>query len=227
MKIKEYRQRLLQKCDEYPHIKVTYKIAKGTILSFFLSLVFINCNFLSSIFSNIFAGFLTGLVLSLISSIKSKSLIDIDIAYNYLNEIHDRYLTETEALVDYRKIRNANDDDYQEGVYLLVSEMNAIEEKLRSGDNDPLIEESLGNKPTLLFSSDCDSDYNIENQKRQYDEIIFDYLNQKMSFDHETRFDIDNKIYYLHLAHKMLNSRVYKTMKELRAKQLNTNRIIL
>ena len=204
-KIQEFIQKQRKNYTEYPHLKVTYKIAGFTFLSFILSLVFVNCSFLSSIFSNIFAGFLTGLVLSLISGTKSKSLIDIDIAYNYLNEIHDRYLTETEALVDYKKIRNASDDDYQEGVYLLVSEMNAIEEKLRSGDNDPLIEESLGNKPTLLFSSDCDSDYNIENQKRQYDEIIFDYLNQKMSFDHETRFNIDKKIYYLHLAHKINN----------------------
>lgn len=201
----------MKKITKYPHLKCTIWISIAAIIVLTVSLI-VPYSPWDSILQNIFAGLITGIVVTLISSLKSKELKDAEIEDQFLKIVHDLYISSRRAYGDYRKVRNEKDDEYYDGTYELITELQAIESFIGAKDKDERLVQILGKRPSEFF--DTEKSYCFSEQKKRHTNL-YNRLNAKLSFDEEERKIIDQEINIVRRAHSVLNKKALNRSDEI------------
>ena len=209
------------KIKKYQHLKVAFWIAVVTIITLIFS--FVVCSPWNSILQNVFAGLVTGLVITLIGSLKSKELKDTELEREFLTSIHDQYLTENKQFREFRKNRHADADDYFGALYDLVSEMYAIETQIEQEDQNELLIQVLGQKPSDFFKNKAD--YDFEELDRIHKELAV-LIDSRMSYPEDVRKEIDGKLVCIRGSHHKLNHCVYNRIYMLQDQKIEIERSI-
>lgn len=201
----------MEKTNKYQHLRCTFWISVMAITVLIVSLI-IPYFLWGSILQNIFAGLVTGIVVTLIGSLKSKELKNAEIEDKFLEMVHDLYISSRREYVEYRKVRYEKDDVYSEGVYNLITELQAIEGFIESKDKDNRIVRILGMKPSVFF--DKEKYYCFAEQKKRHRDL-YDQLNSSLSYNEKERKAIEQQIQVIRRAHRMINLKVMNRSNEI------------
>ena len=201
----------MKKICKYPHLKCTFWISVTAVIVLIASLI-VSCSPLDSILQKIFAGLVTGIAVTLIGSLKSKELKDAEIEDQFLKIVHNLYISSRRAYMEYRKVRHEKDDVYSEGVYNLITELQAIEGFIESKDKDNRIVRIHGMKPSVFF--DKEKYYCFAEQKKRHRDL-YDQLNSSLSYNEKERKAIEQQIQVIRRAHRMINLKVMNRSNEI------------
>ena len=207
---------MLKKIWKYPHLKGTVLIAVVAFAVLIISLCVIPAPW-DSILQNVFAGLITGLVVTLIGSLKSKAIKDIEIEQGFLQSIHDQYKTTSQQWIEYRKKRHAATDEFFEEAYELAAEMESIESYIEHRDKNGRLVRILGRKPSEFFERE--TSYNFNEQKQRHKEL-YDLLEFTTDQDDKWRKTVDDKINEIRKVHRDLNRGAFNLIGELNEKKI-------
>lgn len=190
-----------RKLWKYPHLRCTLVIAIITFIMLILSLLVSSAPW-NSIIQNVFAGLITGLVITLIGSLKSKSIKDAETEQKFLQSICDRYKMTSKLWIEYRKKRHADVDEFFETVYEFAAEMESIESYVGYNDKNQRLLRILGKKPSVLFEEETNYHYGEQTQRHKE---LYNILNSEAEQNDQWRKAIDDKINEIRRAHRELN----------------------
>ena len=195
----------------------------ATIVSLILSFV-VTASPWDSIFPNIFAGLLTGLVVTLINSLKSRSIRNIEIERGFLNTLHEQYISSNKQYYEYRKKRYSNDDEYFTALYDLATEMYSVETFIEQINGNVILIRTMGNRPSEIFKKE--NDYDLDEQNKRHKELI-EIIDSKVNYDENIREEIDERIKIIRSAHFALNHKVFNLMGSLSDQKIEIETSIL
>lgn len=197
---------MLKTIYKYQHLRCTFYISLLAIITLIVSMI-VNVSPLDSILQNIFAGLVTGIVITLIGSIKNKELKDAEIEKQFLETIHNLYLSSRERYLEYRKSIHADTNIYDEVTYELITELEAIEAYIGFKDSDARLNRILKKKPSDFF--DDGENYDYAEQKRRHKKL-YERFDSTINHDEAEREKIDQEIGTICRAHRILNRKVLK-----------------
>ena len=174
-------QKYVKYAKVYPHILFTFIVILFLIISLVVLLLFRDNEIISSISANIFAGLLTGLIVTLIGSLRNKSIQDILSQIEFCDKLRDHFLQELQEAQDYWRSYYHSDDKYLENVDSFITEMGYFENLIEEGDHSKVLSDLFGKKPSCYFSEKIN--YSIELNRVQYDDVIKEIIEAEVYGD--------------------------------------------
>lgn len=215
--------KLSSKIKRFSHLKCALFIFLGSIIILVLSLV-INEKTVDSVLQNIFAGLITGLVITLIGGIKSKEIQDIEIKKDFYEELDMLYSSEKDFYWKYVDCKKFNGEEYNTSVKNLVEAMESIDTYILQMDQEKVMKEVLGEKPSEYFR--LYGKYDIKALKTRYDQLRI-LLAPDVTIDDAKKEEIDSIIRVIQTSHLVTKSMAFANIPGLNRDQREIERTCL